>query len=507
MKILPFYTATGMRDAERVSSWEGLLCPRHKLLPFQIQRPHVANTYLSSLALVDCDGAETDIFDDLYSTRMLFKFWFNAAGGDAYSTLDTSTTSILTAINVPVDAAWAYSDEFLLATGDTLRVDYDLTLNSGDLPSLYLGESDGTKHSAGIVMATGVNSALLKATSNDGGSVRLLAQSEATDAVSFACDFTRTAKNTLELDEFTTYDFITYNGTPLSSSLPYGVYYLKASDGNIIWYSEWFSVSKLQPNLQTSWVGDTYDVFTTSGTDITSARQVGASAAAAGSNEFPVRTGEKIIFTYDFELVAGDIPVVGIYTVAGNILISNSESLVDGLNTIEFTVTGSNAAAFLRISTPGITEYEVYSMGTRRKAGEYIHLEYTNSRDFNNGDESIYYADGFTQQAYLNTRLGPPTHEPIEFGDEKNGVFQAEKIVSKYVYNFVAYESPAMFAALRLLPLHDTIKILDRTGIEYTPSVGNLTIDPDWSTFDTGSMRISFNEDGVVWTNNAENIT
>ena len=505
MKVLPFYTATGMRDAERVSSWEGLLSPDYKLLPFQIQRPHVANTYLSSLALVDCDGAETDIFDDLYSTRKLLTGWTNAGYEGSFA---SSGSSILTAIVAAGAEAWCYSNEFLLATGQGVRIDYDLTLNAGVAPTFYLGKSDGTIYSVGTVSSGGANTDFVTAFGNDAGSVRLLVQNESGNNTDFSCTFSALSRNTLELSEFTTYDFITYKGTPLSDDLAYGVYYLKTSDGNTTWYSEWFSISKLQADLQTSWVGNTYDTFTTSfpSLNITNAIQIGASAAAAGTNGFPVRAGEKITYTYDFESISGVFPAVSIYS-SSNILISNSETLVEGLNTIELTVTGTNAAAYLRISTTLATRYTVYGMSTRRKAGEYIHLEYTNSRDFNNGDESIYYADGFTQQAYLDTRLGPPTHEPIEFGDEKNGVFQAEKIVSKYVYNFVAYESPAMFAALRLLPLHDTIKILDRAGIEYTPSVGNLTIDPDWSTFDTGSMRISFNEDGVVWTNNMDAIT
>ena len=61
MKILPFYTSTGQRDAERVTSWDARLCPRQNLLPFQIQRDHVADTYLETLVLVDCDGGETDL--------------------------------------------------------------------------------------------------------------------------------------------------------------------------------------------------------------------------------------------------------------------------------------------------------------------------------------------------------------------------------------------------------------------------------------------------------------
>ena len=64
-----------------------------------------------------------------------------------------------------------------------------------------------------------------------------------------------------------------------------------------------------------------------------------------------------------------------------------------------------------------------------------------------------------------------------------------------------------MYNALSLLKHHDTIKILDEVGNEYTPSVGNVDVTIDWNTFDTGSLRIVFNEGGDVWTNSLDNIS
>ena len=65
MKVLQFYTATGMRDAERVNAQTGVLCPNWKLLPFQIQRPTAGATVLTTALLVDCAGATTNIKADL----------------------------------------------------------------------------------------------------------------------------------------------------------------------------------------------------------------------------------------------------------------------------------------------------------------------------------------------------------------------------------------------------------------------------------------------------------
>ena len=381
MKVLPFFTSTGMRDAERVSSWCPILCPDYKLLPFQVQRPHLNSTGFSSLVLVDCDGNETDI-----------------------------TANIETVVS-----------------------------------------------------------------------------------------------------EKTTYDFITYNGQALAAFIDWGTYYLRVIDETTTWFSDWFSVRNLQPNLLTDWPNETYDTWTVvaagSYEDIGITQAITASTALARTNTFPVHTGEIIIVTTEFIVSVGS-PVLEMKILdSGLDTISNIVNPTDGTTQAhEFIITSSNTAARLQISNASATTFRLDRTSIRRKAGEFIHLEYTNIKDFNNGDESILYQDGFTQQAYLDTRLGPPTHEPIEFGDDKHGVFQAEKIVSKYIHNFIAYESHAMFNALRLLPLHSTIKILDRTGIEYTPSVGNVTIDVDWNTFDTGSLRVLFNEVGVVWTNNADDI-
>ena len=51
-----------------------------------------------------------------------------------------------------------------------------------------------------------------------------------------------------------------------------------------------------------------------------------------------------------------------------------------------------------------------------------------------------------------------------------------------------------------------TIKILDEVGIEHIPKVGNVDVNIDWNTFDTGSLRIAWNETGDVWTNSMDDI-
>ena len=511
MKILPFYTSTAQRDAERVSSRDALLCPRHKLLPWQIQRDHLATTYLSSLALVDCDGSETDIFDYVFSARSILTSWTNGAGALGYNTFTASDIEITSAIATGGDSDFCYSNAFTLATGDALRVDYSFALTTGDLPTLYLGNPGVTYHSTGVSMATGINTAYLHADANNSGTTRLMVVNQSGDDTEFACDFwTILGKNTLEVDEFTSYDFITYNGNPLNQLLPYGVYYLKASDGNTDWYSEWFSIRDLQTNvIPAQFTNVTYDTFTNSynagyGTNITSAIELTGTAYANSSSTFAVKTGERLLISYDLGALSGQVPSFVIED-ADAYDISNVITCEVGIHEAELIVTASTATAHLHISNSGVTNFQMTSISLRRKSGDYIFLEYTNTKDIQ-GAASVLYQNGFTQQIYLDAILNNPQHEMTESGEEKDGVFQPEKLVDKLIYNIVAYVSRSTLKALRLLPMHDDIEITDEVGNLYTPSVGNVRVTWDGG-FDTYTLRIDFNEEGDVWTSNMDNIT
>ena len=501
MKILPFYTSTAMRDAERVSTWDALLCPVYKFLPFQIQREHLSGTYVTEVTLVDCNANETDVFDYFFGSEMLLTGWVSN-GLNTFIQI-ALTPTILTAIESDSDNAWCFSTEFALATGESIAVDYNLTLNANDLPTMLLADNTNTDiWSKSVECAAGGDVIYLTATGNSAGNVRLLIENLVGDDTSFACTFTDIARTTLDLVEKTSYDFIAYNGDPLGTTLPYGVYYLRIADGNTTWYSEWFSVENIQPSIMTGYSGDSYDTFDTSGTSVLTGINL-AGTASADSNTFDVFTGEKLIYTCDLILNSGSHPeVILIY---GAIGASNTATLLDGLNEVELTATRS-ATVELRTRSTNANNFILGSVSLRRKAGEYVHLEYTNARDFNNGDKSIYYVGGWTQQAYLRSYENLPSHESIEVGGIKNGVFEVEKLVRKYTRSVVSSESRAMYDALSLMKNHTTIKILDEVGIEHTPNVGNVDVNIDWNTFDTGSLRIAWNEVGEVWTNSMDNI-
>jgi len=453
MKVLPFYVSTGMRDAERINSQDALLCPVWKFLPFQIQRLHSAADFPESVTLIDCDGNQTNVLPYFVNAVDLIDDWENGPSPifDYTTFVDDGAGNILTAIESTVATSHCYTvNDISLATGDSLLVNYNLTLNSGTLPNMLLGDAFGVKYSATQQMASGNNYAYLTATGNSSGTVKILIQNEAGNNTSFSCDFIGGSLfvryPTLHVNERTTYDFITYNGDPLSTTLPYGVYYLKVVDSNATYYSEWFSVENIQPQLLTSWPQTSgWGTFTYSGTSITTAIATGI--ASSDTNKFGVHMNEKFIFTYDLILNSGDRPEILLVTPSPAKNASNIVELDDGLNEAELTSIKSDPLMELRIRVSAASNFALSSVSLRRKWGDYVHLEFTNSRDFNNGDESIMYASGWTQQAYLRTYLNKPSHETIEVGKDKNGKFVAEKLVSRYTQSLVSYESRSMYNA------------------------------------------------------------
>jgi hypothetical protein len=144
-------------------------------------------------------------------------------------------------------------------------------------------------------------------------------------------------------------------------------------------------------------------------------------------------------------------------------------------------------------------------MVIRSYSEDFIRIDFHDEHDL--GD--IVYQDGFTQSLWLQTRLNTPTHEPVLIGEEKNGIFIAEKIVTKYKFRIVTYCGPVQYRGLIRLPQHDTITITDEVGFTHSPSVGNIQVNPiNWNWFDTGTVEISFNDNSeFVWVSDTNNLS
>jgi hypothetical protein len=302
----------------------------------------------------------------------------------------------------------------------------------------------------------------------------------------------------------TTGTYYKYDGDTLKYLLPYGNYYLKITHANgYVYYSEWIAITDIYEKLVTSWTNNGYNTFTSTGSAITSAIETGI-AGQSDSNAFTLNPGENITVVFFLTKVGADpnqLPTITLEDAAG----SDTETCIAGLNVLSLTsVIGGSCILFFANSSAGnFTTSEVYVI--RAFSPDYIRIDFHDTHDL--GD--ICYQSGFTQSLWLSTPMNTPTHEPVMVGEEKNGIFIAEKIVTKYNYRIVAYISPVFYRGLIRLPQHDAISITDEVGFVYTPAVGNIEVRPvNWNWFDTGTVEIIFNDNSeFIWVSDTNNLS
>ena len=286
--------------------------------------------------------------------------------------------------------------------------------------------------------------------------------------------------------------YFQYKGVVLKQALPMGQYRIKVTTANgFIYYSESLVISDIYPNLITGWTNSNYETFTSSGVAITSAINT-AGDGLCYADIGVVRKGEAITVRFNFTLNSGDVPTIYISSTSLGGTLSNTVAAVAGVNAISLVPTQSLTDARIRFvnntnanwSTSQVFVYRPYS-------SRFTRLDFYNSKDL--GD--ILYQDSWFQTLWLECRLNYPLSETVEVGEEKDGIFLAEKIVTKYIYRIMTFVSRALHNVLMRLPQHSSITITDEVGNTYTPSVGNIQISAmEWSSFETGKMVISFND-------------
>lgn len=303
--------------------------------------------------------------------------------------------------------------------------------------------------------------------------------------------------------------YLQYAGDLLKTELPKGMYYLQISNDDVVYYSEYIRISDIYPNLITGVTNapvDGYDTLTLSRTAITSAITDGSAVATAYSNVFSAKMNIPITVQFYYTLNSGAAATIYLqdfsYGVGSNVV-----NLSDGLNTITFTplysstamrVVIQNSAAASNWEASAIFAYNTY-------APNFTHLAFSNSKDL--GD--ILYSTGFEQDVWLETGINTPEGEVVEVGEEKDGVFLTEKIVTKYIYRIIAYVTRAMYRCLIRLPQHDSITITDEVGNSYTPSVGNVQVTGEPAAHETMKVTIRFNDgdnSAFGWTYDMSNL-
>lgn len=393
--------------------------------------------------------------------------------------------------------------------GDFFRIVCSLKLASGTAPKIVLVDSGSNDASNVVTLQSGLNYVILKSTVTDAACALRVRNGDG-ETTDFKLILTRNVyklNSNPEIYSDTGYNYIQYNGGLLQNPLAIGNYYLRMSTANNAeYFSEKFRVDNYYPNLVKSWENSGYETFTTSGAIITSAVN-SSSSAYMWSDQFAVKRGESIKVILNLALTSGEAPYINIDDLGGFGDISNDEQLASGLNEITLIATKTTSTARVRIYNSNASNFATNEIIINREYSPTItKLSFTNADNIGNilYSVSTSVAEKLTQEFYLDAVLNNPTHETALTGEEKDGIFIPEKIVTKYIRTIICWVNRAVYNCLIRLPQHDTIEITDEVGSVYNPSVGNVTVEPiTWEQYDTGKLIIRFSDDdydNITWT-------
>lgn len=172
-----------------------------------------------------------------------------------------------------------------------------------------------------------------------------------------------------------------------------------------------------------------------------------------------------------------------------------SEPLPPGQYYLEITLNfpGGLHTFFSEVFTV-VPEYAL--VPTTANQSKYIKLTWNFQDDVFSGNQ--YIPSGFDNILYLNTVISRPEYQFEEEGKERNGYYFPEKQISKKVYRFKILAPENVCDVLRLLPMADSIEIVDQENIVYKPLSSNVDI--NWLD-DTGylaEVTCEFMPDTVV---------
>ena len=417
---------------------------------------------------------------------------------------DTFATGVGVSIATAIEVAGTATAKGLLdldsvaIAGDKYVVHIEnVSKNSGQTPTYNVTNSD----EGAQALADGNNTYTFTIKSSPTGAATLVIQT--TDAT----DFVTGQISVYKLSG--THDADVPLGLGL---LPKGAFYLKLTDGTNEWYSEWFEIRDIYENLHTSISGSTtYETLITSGTKLISVIETGSAGALFGASSFSVANDEVITVVFFGVQNSGQAPSITLTDESGGDVISNTGTMAGGINEISLIATKAISDARIRFNNSAASNFSTSEIWVRRKyASDFVKLEFTNDKDLRgkrSDDQTIIYQNDFTQECWLNTVLNTPAQNRVDVGSEKDGVFIPEKIVTQQKYKIVDYINRSLFEGLIRLPQHDTITITDEVGNSYTPDQGNVETSEEWTTFDTCTFTLEFNDGSFVWTPNSTDLT
>jgi hypothetical protein len=501
---LPFYDSLDKTDRVRTASRLPFSCPRHQLLPFQINVGTDNPGEIQRVDLLDCKNVATDI-TSYFNGGTLITSWTNAG----YDTFTTAGDDISALVKTTAgDADYGYSNLFPVVSGELIRIIYSGTITSGTAPKIVLVNNAGVDISNIATLAAGVNYIILRATAT-ATEARVRVRNAITEVFNGALTIASSNKTSLPvLYTALSNDYFQYKGQQLFTPLPRGQWKIKLTTVNgYVYYSENIAVSDIYANQISGWtnsMADPYGTLTAAGTSITSAITA-AGPSYVGSNSFEIRKGEAVSLKTNVVPVSGQLPSAFLLEVGGG-LISPSTPLAAGVNNISLVATKATTAAVYLWNNAAANWAAGEAFIHRTYSPRFIRLDLSNAKDLG----GILYQDGWAQTLFLETKMNYPTTETVEVGDEKDGVFNPEKIVTKYIYRISTYINRAMHAVLTRISQHSSVVVTDEVGNTYTPAVGNIRMEADQPHFETTHAVISFNDgdnSAYDWTYDMSNMT
>ena len=227
---------------------------------------------LCSIRLIDMEGTETELLLDWFQVgaRQVNLTWaaMTNAGYDTFASADGYSFTI-TKTTAP-DVDYVFSDDFAV----TDREAYLLYVNtsgytSGTLPQAYIVDNAGNIISEVVRVGSGIPypgftdifTYALRVTATD-ANARVRFRNNATELANFNLTWFIWEINAPTLYSAITDEYFEYKGDPVGGSgsaparafLPIGIYYLKMTTvNNYVYYSDWFEVTCVYPNLIATW--------------------------------------------------------------------------------------------------------------------------------------------------------------------------------------------------------------------------------------------------------------
>ena len=455
-----------------------IMTPRYRLPSMQWNVEADDPGYIDDIRLIDTDGAETDLENAMFQNLLVVAGMDNM-GNSGYDVFNSASSFQFTAQKTTAAGiAYAYTDTFSVVKNKVIWINYSLTLTSGTAPKLVIVNNAGTDISPIHTMLAGANTIKLTITETATARIRVrnLDTEQCNIGVSLAWfDTALPGLNTELTDEF----FI-YNGHTLGQLLPTGLYYLKMATLNgYIYYSDWFRVDCIYPNLLTGFdpIYITYNIFTVVDLAVTQASEVPAAAADAQSYAVNIIKGERFRVVFNFTFNSGEYPEF--YIVESGIGIrSNIVVIEDGLNDFILTATQTGTFRFMfnqngtDVADWSATEILIF----REYSTKYLTLNFTNSCDLG----ELIYHDDFTQTLWFESE-SMETSFPQEEEGQKNNDGKFFRTFTRQVKKYIARTKMMpdfMVDVFNRMKLHNSIELIDLVGD--THDVYNLEVDHEW---------------------------